>query len=261
MTPEQWQRGHRHQPQRRLQHDAAGLERHARAQLRPRSSTSPRSTARRARSARPTIPPPRPATSASPRRWRRKARAKGITVNAIAPGYIDTEMVQAVDRRRCCDEDHRRRSRSAASASRGDRPRRRLPRLRRRRLHHRLDPLGQRRPVLRLSRSGSGPRRCLFRLDLFPRPRRSASTWRSPPGRARRAPRGSSRRSSPRTRPSARRPPGGQRGQRRRVQPGNNRLRRAGRREEGVPGVGLVAGQRLGDGRQLGDTRAPAPWW
>ena len=39
------------------------------------SSTSPRSTARRARWARPTIPPPRPATSASPRRWRRKARA------------------------------------------------------------------------------------------------------------------------------------------------------------------------------------------
>ena len=34
--------------------------------------------------------------SASPRRWRRRTPRKGITVNAICPGYIDTEMVQAV---------------------------------------------------------------------------------------------------------------------------------------------------------------------
>ena len=42
------------------------------------------------------MPPPNPASTASPRRWPRKARAKGITVNAIAPGYIDTDMVAAV---------------------------------------------------------------------------------------------------------------------------------------------------------------------
>jgi acetoacetyl-CoA reductase len=33
---------------------------------------------------------------ASPRRSPRKARATRITVNAIAPGYVDTEMVRAV---------------------------------------------------------------------------------------------------------------------------------------------------------------------
>jgi acetoacetyl-CoA reductase len=40
--------------------------------------------------------PPSRASTVSPRRSPRKARAKGITVNAIAPGYIDTEMVAAV---------------------------------------------------------------------------------------------------------------------------------------------------------------------
>ena len=56
-----------------------------------------RSTARRARPARSTTRPPRPATSASPRRWPRKVPRIGITVNAICPGYIGTEMVRAID--------------------------------------------------------------------------------------------------------------------------------------------------------------------
>ena len=42
------------------------------------------------------MPPPNPASTASPRRSRRKARKFGVTVNAIAPGYIDTDMVAAV---------------------------------------------------------------------------------------------------------------------------------------------------------------------
>ena len=42
------------------------------------------------------MPPPSPASTASPRRWRQEGAAKGITVNAIAPGYIDTDMVAAV---------------------------------------------------------------------------------------------------------------------------------------------------------------------
>ncbi len=67
--------GHRHQPHRRLQHDPPGLAGHARPQVRPRSSPSPRSTARRASSPRRTTRPPRRAISASQARWRRRARA------------------------------------------------------------------------------------------------------------------------------------------------------------------------------------------
>ena len=58
---------------------------HARPQVRPRSSPSPRSTARRARPARPTTRPPRPATSASPRRWRRRARAPASPSTSSRP--------------------------------------------------------------------------------------------------------------------------------------------------------------------------------
>ena len=35
-------------------------------------------------------------SSVSPRRWRRENARAGITVNAICPGYINTEMAQAV---------------------------------------------------------------------------------------------------------------------------------------------------------------------
>ncbi|MFG3756760.1 SDR family oxidoreductase, partial [Klebsiella pneumoniae] len=51
---------------------------------------------RKASSARSTTAPPRPALSASPRRWRWSSRRSGITVNAVAPGYIATDMVAAV---------------------------------------------------------------------------------------------------------------------------------------------------------------------
>ena len=73
--------------------------------------------------------------------------AKGITVNAICPGYIATEMVMAVPKdvlekailpqipvRRLGEPEE-------------DRPLRRLSRRRRSRLHHRLDPDRQRRAV------------------------------------------------------------------------------------------------------------------
>jgi len=40
--------------------------------------------------------------TASPRRWRRKVPAPASTVKAIAPGYFDTEMVQAVPGPTCC---------------------------------------------------------------------------------------------------------------------------------------------------------------
>ena len=78
------------------------------------------------------------------------ARA-GITVNVICPGYIATEMVKAIDEK-VLNETHPPADpdRPARRAG-GDRALRRLPRLRRGRLHHRLDDLRQWRAVFRLS--------------------------------------------------------------------------------------------------------------
>ena len=99
MSREQWQEVISTNLERHLQHDAAGVAGHARRASSAGSSTSPRSTGRRARPGRSTIRRPRPATSASPRRWRRRVPG-GITVNAICPGYIGTEMVRGDRRRR-----------------------------------------------------------------------------------------------------------------------------------------------------------------
>ena len=131
MTPEQWRRGDQHQPQLPVQHVPPGDRRHARRASSAASSTSPRSTARRGRWARPTIPPPRRARSASPRRWRRRARKSGITVNAICPGYIATEMVQGGAERGAGQEHPAADPDRPPRRARGDRALRRLPRLRR----------------------------------------------------------------------------------------------------------------------------------
>ena len=76
--------------------------------------------------------------------------AKGITVNAICPGYIGTEMVRAVPKR-CSTSASSRISRSAARRARGSRALRCVPGLRRRWLHHGVDAFGERRAVLRLA--------------------------------------------------------------------------------------------------------------
>ena len=72
--------------------------------------------------------------------------ARGITVNAIAPGYIDTDMVAAVPDRVLKRIVERipvgRLGRAGGNCPRGG-----LPRRRRRRVHHRLHPLDQRRPA------------------------------------------------------------------------------------------------------------------
>ena len=65
--------------------------------------------------------------------------SKGITVNAICPGYIATEMVKAV-------------SSAKARRTRGGRALRGVSCVRRCRLHHGLDPFGERRSVDDLSR-------------------------------------------------------------------------------------------------------------
>ena len=96
MTPEQWSAVINTNLELAVQHVPAGDRGHARAASSAASSTSPRSTARRARWARRTIPPPRRASSASPRRWRRRARARASPSTRSVPGYIATEMVKAV---------------------------------------------------------------------------------------------------------------------------------------------------------------------
>ena len=68
--------------------------------------------------------------------------AKGITVNAIAPGYIDTDMVAAVPRT-CAGEDRGAHSCGPPRQGRGNRPRRAIPRCRRCGIRHRLDHVDQ----------------------------------------------------------------------------------------------------------------------
>ena len=74
------------------------------------------------------------------------ARA-GITVNVIAPGYIGTEMVQAIDPEVLKTKIIPQIPVGRLGTPEEIAPRRRLPRLRRGRLHHRLDAVDQRRPV------------------------------------------------------------------------------------------------------------------
>ena len=77
------------------------------------------------------------------------ARA-GITVNAICPGYINTDMVEAVPKDVLAKTSCRHSGRPPGRAGR-NRALRGVPRLRRCRAHHRLDPDGEWRAIFRLS--------------------------------------------------------------------------------------------------------------
>jgi len=70
---------------------------------------------------------------------------KGITVNAIAPGFVETDMVMAIPRR--CRPPAPADPARAIRPGGGGRARRRLHRLGRRRLHHRRRALHQRRTI------------------------------------------------------------------------------------------------------------------
>ena len=85
-----------HQCRRRIQHDARGGAAHDRAARRARSSTCRRWPATRADAARPTMRRARAPINAFTRSLAVELAARKITVNAVAPGVIETEMSEAV---------------------------------------------------------------------------------------------------------------------------------------------------------------------
>ncbi len=94
-----------------------------------------------------TIPPPRPARLGFTKALAQESAQSGITVNAIAPGYINTEMVQAVPKDVLEKSILPLHSDRPARRAGGDRALRGVPRFRRRRLLDRLDPHRQWRAV------------------------------------------------------------------------------------------------------------------
>ena len=124
------ERGHQHQPQLAVQHDPPGVGGHARRAASAGSSTSPRSTARRARWARPTTRPPRPAIIGFVKALAQEGAAKGITVNCHLRPAISTPRWCAPCRRRCWTSISCRDPGRPARRARGDRALRGVPRRR-----------------------------------------------------------------------------------------------------------------------------------
>ena len=106
------------------------------------SSTSPRSSASPAIRARPTTPRPRPGLIGMSKALAQEVAARGVTVNCVAPGFIDTAMTQALDERQR-EALLGRIPAARLGVGRRRRRRRGLPRQRRGRLRHRPDPARQ----------------------------------------------------------------------------------------------------------------------
>ena len=115
------------------------------------------------------------------RAWARELGPLGITANAVAPGFIDTEMARGVPEK-VLTALVQRTAAAAPGPPGGGRERLRLPRFRPRVLHQRRRGGSGRRPAplrLPLLRRGPGRRRC-SRSRLPPAsPSRSSSTSRS----------------------------------------------------------------------------------
>ena len=134
------ERGDRHQPERRVPRRAAAATGDGGATpTAARSSTSPRCSACASPSSCRPISPPRRGSCGSPKRSRSSGPRNGIRVNALAPGYIETDLNREFLRLAGGRGD--RAAHAACGASARRRPRRRVAAARRRcrALHDRRD--------------------------------------------------------------------------------------------------------------------------
>ena len=123
-----------------------GAARHDEGAPAAASSRSARSWARAATPARPTTPRPRPALVGFTKSLAQEVGSRNITVNCVAPGFIDTDMTRALpDAQR--EALLGRIPLGRLGARRGRRRGGRVSGEPARRLHHRRDPARQRRHV------------------------------------------------------------------------------------------------------------------